>query len=291
MYKRCVITDEISQDLPAAIAMARHFGLEGVELRNVWSRRADQLSGPELDRVAGLTRDAGLAVAAIAAPCFKCDLGNAEQYREHIGILRAAVRAARALGTPIVRVFTFWKDRPLELAYREILAAFAEPIRIAEGEGITLAVENEASTFIATGEQTARFLADLGSSAVRAIWDPGNAYYDVLRERAYPVGYEAVRDWIVHVHLKDCATSPETGKLEWVVLGAGEIDIRGQLAALEADGYEGYVSLETHYRAKRLPEEALRLPAGEAFSEAGAQATFECLTAWDAMLGRSAGGA
>ena len=92
-----------------------------------------------------------------------------------------------------------------------------------------------------------------------------------------------MRDLTVHVHLKDCGTNPETGKLEWVVLGAGEIDIRGQLAALRADGYDGYVSLETHYRRTKLSEEVLRLPAGEAFSESGAQATYECLEAWDRM--------
>jgi sugar phosphate isomerase/epimerase len=286
MYKRCVITDEISQDLSSAIAMASYFRLDGIEVRSLWGERVDQLSSADLDRVAGLAHDAGLCVAAIAAPCFKCDLGSAEQYREHIGILLSAIRAAHALGTPLVRMFTFWKDRPLDQAYADVLAAFSEPIRIAEGEGITLAVENEASAFIATGEQTARLLTDLGTPTVQAIWDPGNAYYDVLRERAYPVGYEAVRDRIVHVHLKDCATNPETGKLEWVVLGTGEIDIRGQLAALVADGYDGFVSLETHYRPKKLPEAALRLPSGKAFSELGAQATFECLAAWDSMLDR-----
>ena len=173
MYKRCVITDEISQDLARAIAMARHFQLDAVELRNVWGRRVDQLSAADLDRAAGMIRDAGLAVAAIAAPCFKCDLGNAEQYTEHIGILRTAIRAAHVFGTPLVRTFTFWKDRPLDEAYQGILSAFAEPIAIAAGEGMTLAVENEASTFIATGEQTARFLTDLGSPGRAGDLGPG----------------------------------------------------------------------------------------------------------------------
>jgi sugar phosphate isomerase/epimerase len=283
MYKRCVITDEISQDLATSIAMARHFHLEGIELRNVWGRRVDQLRDVEIDRIAELARDAGLEIAAIAAPCFKCDLGNPVQYREHISILRAAIHAAQALGTKYVRTFTFWKSRPLPEAYEAILASFDEPVRIAVSEGITLVVENEASTYIATGEQLARFLADLDTPVALAIWDPGNAYFDDLRERAYPVGYEAVRGRIAHVHLKDCAANGADGKLEWCVLGKGEVDVRGQLSALNADGYGGYVSLETHYRPTRLPEAVLRLPGGEAFSESGAQATFECLSAWDEL--------
>jgi sugar phosphate isomerase/epimerase len=283
MYKRCVITDEISQDLSVAIAMARHFRLDGIELRNVWGRRVDELDRAEVDRISGLAGDSGLQIAAIAAPCFKCDLGNAAQYREHIGILRSAIRVAHALGTPYVRMFTFWKDRALTGVFGEVLASFHEPVRIASSEGTTLVIENEASTFIATGEQLARFLSEIGTPVVQALWDPGNAYYDDLRERAYPIGYEALRGHIVHVHLKDCATSPSTGKLEWCVLGQGEVDVRGQLSALSADGYQGYVSLETHYRPTQLSEAVLRLPSGETFSEGGAQATYECLAAWDRL--------
>ena len=288
MFKRAVITDEISQDLASALAMARQFGLAGIELRTGWGQRIDEFSADDLRRVRDLAADASLTVCAIAAPCFKCDLGNATQYADHLGILRRAIAAGHALGTPLVRMFTFWKDRPLDQVYADVLASFAEPIRIAAGEGATLVVENEASTFIATGEQLARFLGDLDSPVVRALWDPGNAYWDDLRERAYPVGYEAVRDRIVHVHLKDCAHNPATGKLEWVVLGAGEIDVRGQLRALAASDYAGYVSLETHYRPRQLAAAGLRLPGGEAFSEAGAQATYECLEAWDRLAAEPA---
>ncbi len=283
MFRRSVISDEISQDLEVAATMASDYNLDAVELRNLWGSRTDELDEAGVARAKGILARHGLAVAAIAAPFLKAKLGDDAEYRDHLEIFRRSCQAAHRFGTPLVRSFTFWKDQPLDAVYGRILAAFAEPIKIAEAEGTTIAVENEASTFIATGEQLARFLADLGSPRVRALWDPGNAYFDDLHEQAYPVGYRAVRDQIVHVHIKDCAANPETGKLEWVVLGKGEVDVAGQLWALAEDGYEGYVSLETHYRPKKLPEDLLRSPGGQVFSELGAQATAECLESWEVL--------
>jgi sugar phosphate isomerase/epimerase len=49
----------------------------------------------------------------------------------------------------------------------------------------------------------------------------------------------------VHVHAKDCFLRDH--KPAWGPLGECELDWRGQIAALLADGYRGWVSLETHW--------------------------------------------
>jgi sugar phosphate isomerase/epimerase len=66
-------------------------------------------------------------------------------------------------------------------------------------------------------------------------------------ERAYPTGYEAVLPYIAHLHVKD-ARATDNGKLEWTVVGEGEIDWAGQIKALKEAGFTGALSLETHYR-------------------------------------------
>jgi sugar phosphate isomerase/epimerase len=288
MYRRAVISDEISQDLAAAAQLAADYHLDAVELRNLWGVRADQLDEASIGKVKEVLAPHGLAVAAIAAPFLKAHVDDGAEYERHLEIFRQSCRVAHAFGTSLVRAFTFWKDRPLAEIYSRLLDLYVEPIRIAEAEGVTIAVENEASTFIATGEQLARFLADLGSPSVKALWDPGNARFDELRERAYPDGYRAVRDQIAHVHLKDCAANPATGRYEWVRLGTGEIDVAGQLRALVGDGYAGYVSLETHYRPTGPAESAPRSPSGRVYSEPGARGTAECLASWEALRDSSA---
>ncbi|MGH3144250.1 MAG: sugar phosphate isomerase/epimerase family protein, partial [Rubrobacter sp.] len=72
------------------------------------------------------------------------------------------------------------------------------------------------------------------------IWDPGNEA--AMDSEPFPGGYERVRDRIVHVHLKDVDAEGN-----WTEMGSGTIDYAGQFRALAQDGYEGILSLETHY--------------------------------------------
>jgi sugar phosphate isomerase/epimerase len=68
-------------------------------------------------------------------------------------------------------------------------------------------------------------------------------------------------------------------------VGEGDLDVRGQLAALANDGYTRFVSLETHWRpAAPLAEATVRLPGGRVFSENAAAATIRCLQNWDNIL-------
>jgi sugar phosphate isomerase/epimerase len=57
-----------------------------------------------------------------------------------------------------------------------------------------------------------------------------------------------VKDLVAHVHVKDMAFSG--GKLVTVAPGDGIIDWQGQLVALAADGYRGFVTVETHFGPK-----------------------------------------
>jgi sugar phosphate isomerase/epimerase len=286
MFTRAVITDEISQDLALAAGMARRFGLDQLEIRTAWDVRIDNMTPPQLDRVREIAGTNGLAVVCLATPFLKCDLGNSAEYEEHLEILSRSIAAARALGARLLRTFTFWKRGDLAPNFDAIVRAYAEPARIAAGEGVILAVENEPACFVGTGEEAAAFLAAVDSPAVKAVWDPGNACW-TGRERAVPDGYERLRPHIAHVHLKDVVLHGLSGEPEATVLGRGDVDIPGQLAALVRDGYTGCTSLETHYRVKaQLSEEAVNRPGGSAFSEGGEEASRLCLEAWNEMMTR-----
>ena len=53
---------------------------------------------------------------------------------------------------------------------------------------------------------------------------------------------------MAHVHLKDpVLEDAESGLTRWERIGAGQVDLQGQLERLAADGYSGCVSVETHW--------------------------------------------
>ncbi len=91
---------------------------------------------------------------------------------------------------------------------------------MAERAGMILGIENEHACCLGTGAQTARVLAEIASPAVRAIWDPGNAFMD--GEEPFPTGYEAIKDFVAHVHVKDAAVPPGQPAPAWTVVGAGQ---------------------------------------------------------------------
>ena len=77
-----------------------------------------------------------------------------------------------------------------------------------------------------------------------AAWDPANALCS--GESPYPGGYALLpKDRIAHVHVKDCHMDGH--KPVWGPVGTRQVDWKGQIAALHADGYKGWLSLETHW--------------------------------------------
>jgi sugar phosphate isomerase/epimerase len=245
------------------------------------------MTADHLARVKDIAAQNGLGIVCLATPFLKCDLGNDQEYREHLDILRRSIAAAHALGARVIRTFTFWKQGELAPHFDEIVRRYAEPARIAAGEGVILGVENEPACYVGIGHEAADFIEAVGSPAVKAVWDPGNAFW-TGEERAVPDGYERIKPHIAHVHLKDVVRND--GESAATVLGDGQVDIPGQLALLVRDGYTGCASLETHYRVKaHLSEEAVNRPGGSAFSEGGEEASRLCLEAWNGMMARLPG--
>lgn len=288
------ITDEISQDFEHALDVLTEYGATGAELRGLWGVNIADLTDEQAARAKRALSDRGLPVAALSTPFFKCDLEmNAPNEGEAAGrmhlatpralpqqmeMLRRCVELAHFFDTSIVRVFSFWRKAALTPAIEsQIIDAFQAPVAIAEREGIVLGLENEHACYIGTGAEAARIAAAVNSAHFRVVWDPGNAFH--AGETPYPDGYEAVKPWIAHIHIKDAVVTdtPDHGpQPKWCVVGEGDLDYIGQFAALKRDGYQGFISLETHY----VPEKGSG-PEGKGTPEDGSR---PCLAALKQLI-------
>jgi len=278
MFKQAVFSDEVSQELDRAIALCKRFGLQGIELRSVWNYKAPQdISPADVARIQSMLGDAGLVVCSIASPFFKCDIDSPEEIARHHDILRRCGELAHAFGIRLVRGFTFWRKGPYADYEARILDLYQPVLRVCDEADILLGIENEASTFIGTGHRLAAFLDQLDSENVGAIWDPCNVLYDKDDpEVPFPDGYEVLKPRIVHVHIKD--TKPNaSGEQECCVVGEGDIDYEGQFRALFDDEYDGWTSLETHWRPVTLTREQVDTPGGADYSANAEHASTICL--------------
>lgn len=285
MLKRAVITDEISQDFERAVILAKGYGLDGVELRSAWDRNPHELAGDQLNRIASILAAHGMLMPCVAAPVFKCQLHSESEFQAHLEILRRSAEIARMLGAGLVRGFTFWADSQFDTDLPLIVERLRKAEPILSNAGVTLVIEYDPATSASTTQKLEKVLSRLSSEHIRALFDPGNNIYDPEGEPPFPQGYERLKPWIEHIHVKDVVRNTPSGKPEAVVIGEGDVGFRELFARLMSDGFTDWASLETHYRkAAAISDTLLHRPMGSAFSEGGEEASIECLEAWNRIM-------
>jgi len=287
MFKLAVFSDEVSQDLAEAIAFAREFKLQGLSIRSVWNKKGPQvITLDEAKRARKMCDDAGLQICEVASPFYKCDIDKPEDIHKHHDWLKHFIDVADAFGTRLIRVFAFWrKEQGKYEDYRQrILDNYAKPLEIVQGTDVILCLENEGATMIGTGRQTRDFLNRLNHPQMRVAWDPCNVLFCEEQENPFPDGYRLVQDKMIHVHLKDGVRGSKPSEAKCVEVGKGEVDYRGHLKQLIADKYDGWVSLETHWRLTELSEELLNRPGGAEFTKDAKTASRICMQNLRQML-------
>jgi sugar phosphate isomerase/epimerase len=256
VFKLGVITDEIYSDVSKAVEVARDLNLECVELRGLWDKNVKDLTDNEIRKTRRIIRAADMKVSCISSPFFKCNITDEKEVQEHLRFLPRVIEIAKSFDTDLVRVFSFWKTGTLNQFWNTIVERLKEAIDICRSEGITLVLENEYGTFIGKGDEARRIIETLNSKKLRINWDPGNAL--CAGEVPYPNGYREAKDYMVHMHMKDAIVDPATGKPNFVAVGKGEIDYVAQFRALVDDGYDGCISIETHYQLAGSGEKSTR---------------------------------
>jgi sugar phosphate isomerase/epimerase len=256
-FKLGVISDEVTADLEPALLWAKEFGLEWVELRQVWGKNVTEMEPDNVKKAQDLLAKHSMKISVIDTPYFKIVLpGSGDPsrregkndpvtYDQQKPLLERAVARARDFGTDRIRIFSFWRCPDPKAVFDRIARELQNTATIAEKEHVRLVLENEYACNVATGVESIEMLNVVKSPAFGLNWDSGNAYA-AGEHSPYPDGYEILdKSRIWHCHLKDAHL--ENGRSVWRPIGSGAIDFVGQFKALLADGYHETLSLETHY--------------------------------------------
>ena len=240
--------------LETCLAEARQAGYAGIELGNKFPRRADRLK-PILERhglslISGwygarlLERGAGDEIAAMA---------------DHLGLLEAMGCRVMVFAETSNAVHG---DQSRPAIHRPVLAddqwdRFAERLNaVADhmaNRGVSLAFHHHMGTVIETPDEIDR-LMDITGKSVGLLLDTGHAAY-AGADPASVATRHAGR--IVHIHCKDVrpavladVRAGDASFLDAVVAGVftvpgdGAVDFPAVLAALAADGYDGWLVVE-----------------------------------------------
>jgi sugar phosphate isomerase/epimerase len=270
--KLAVINDELSQDIHVAAAHTARLGFGGLEIRSAGGVPPHLMDDARLIEVREAVTGQGLEVVGFDPPALKCALPRTDAESARVRELVVdAIRRAELLGAPFVRIFTFYREgdpdpRGAARAAREVLDGV--PF-----DRVPLIVETGQRTNTPTMRHTLEFLDAFGDDRLGILWDPGNSVFSGWDPAPFPQDYAAGRDRIRHVHVKD----PD-GRRSYVCLGDGDLPWPAILGTLAEDGYQGWLSLETHWRIGRvLTPEQRDEPWGEAFTAGGFDASTACM--------------
>jgi len=274
-FKIGVISDEISQDFDHACSViAKDFGLQWVELREIWGKNLQAVSDAEIAEAQKILAKYSLQVTDISSPLYKvdflgapkspygskADLHGADEasFKQQDEVLERSISLAKQFKTNKVRCFDFWRLDDVKPYRAAINAKLQQAAEIAAKQNVMLVLENEYACNTATGREAAATLAGVPSTNLALNWDPGNA---VMRGEfdAFPGGWDAIpKGRIHHCHVKN-AVKDASGKVVWSPVDIGYIDWTAQFKALKDIGYSNATNLETHWTGGGTPEASSRI--------------------------------
>lgn len=249
-----VITDEIGQDIERVLPTLGKFCITAIEIRNAWRKNILSFTDEDLERLRGTLRDAGMSVANIAGPMFKCWApwtsrhdARATSFSRNVQVSRdampRAVEIARVLGSPCTRAFGYLgRARVTDDQWDVLVKDLTAFVDVAKAEKVTVVIENEALSPISTWANTLRLLGDIDDPYFKLLLDPGNYFF--AGEIHDPSTYDTVVDRVGHHHVKDGTRT--LGIKHFTTVGKGCLDYPGYFAYWASKGYSGYYSLETH---------------------------------------------
>jgi sugar phosphate isomerase/epimerase len=242
-------TPEVEKRIPVALCTgsfeerlrkARGFGYDGVELMTADPGKLD------IPMIRSRVKDAGLAVSAIGSGAVAMVEGltllAADEHTRGRAARRLGelIEAAAAFGAACVTIGSFrgragWMEGGNARSHLiDVLEKAAEK---AAGNGVLLALEplnRYESDIINTADEALALIGETGSGSIGVVLD---TYHMNIEEPSFTgsIGKTSAAGRLFHVHLGDSNRLPP---------GQGHIDFPAVLAALDENGYTGYLSAE-----------------------------------------------
>ncbi|QCB95703.1 sugar phosphate isomerase/epimerase [Arthrobacter sp. PAMC25564] len=232
--------DEVDPDPAVQAAVLLALGASHIEVRSAWGTNVSELEPEQVAMLKAILDDKGLKVSAVASPIGKVDVGLPVEHE--VERLRQIISVARALDTTYIRIFSFYRGvgQSPEDIREDVLIRMRALAAEAAQAGVVLLHENEKGIYGDTPERVLDIMESVDSPALRIAWD--NANFVQVGVKPYTDGYAMLRPYLEYFQVKDAIMASG----EVVPAGEGDGELDATIAALKADGFAGFASLEPH---------------------------------------------
>lgn len=249
--------DEAADGIDGQIAATKALGWSALEARSV-----DGVNIHDLSEEAFAAARRKLDAAGVRVNCFGSTIANwsksvDEPFAEAVGTAERAIARMKLLSVPLIRIMSYAvildadgraaADQKKEERFRrlrELCARFLD-------SGITPVHENCFNYGGMSWEHSLELLQAV--PGLKLVYDTGNPALtpDFRKEFPYPnqdaaEAYGKLREYIVHVHIKDGERDPVTGAEKYYFPDEGVCAVGSIVSDLLATGYGGCFSIEPH---------------------------------------------
>jgi sugar phosphate isomerase/epimerase len=246
-------TDEAAIDLTRQLKATRELGWGYISARSIKGKNIHELSDADFDQVAEQLQSSGIEIAEFGSLIGSWSKPIESDFDITMAEVGRCISRMQRLGTRIVRVMSYaqkpWGEDQHE---QERFRRLREVTRRFTAEGIVTAHENCMNYGGLSSAHTLRLIEEVPD--LKLLFDTGNPVFQ--RDRSLPEPqpwqdswqfYQAIKEHIVHVHIKDCHYPLRDGvEPEYVFPGEGQAYVLEILKDLKQCGYSGFIAIEPH---------------------------------------------
>jgi len=223
--------------IPRSVAsgFAKEIGYDYVKAEDVIDVQVDVNASPaDCEQVRSSVEEAGVKICALGG-YNDFALPNEELQAEKERIVKSC-RAAKALGTDIIRVFggDFKEGMDRKAEIKKIVGCFKDIMPEAEKSGIYLAIENHLH-LVNDAETLLEIIDSVESDNLKVTLDFANFYWLNADVRKTESMIHRIAPHVVHTHFKNVIC--EDGKCSFTSLGQGDLNIDMVIDTLLEAGY------------------------------------------------------
>lgn len=235
LFLSCV-TDEISDDITSALKSGIEYEVFNYEIRAVNDRRFPLLYNDDIDTIKQFIDEGKIKVSAVSPGIFKSDHFNKLSDQDKDVYIKRVFDLAKDFGTN--RVIVFAGNQFDET--KESIKMFCSE---SKKKGFFVYLENSAGTCIKSASDIIKMIDASGADNLMANWDPGNSQVcgclDIYED------HNMLKAYIGNIHIKDVGYDKDKNPV-FVPVGKGVVDYQSLIGMLLNDGYDSYITIETH---------------------------------------------
>lgn len=231
--------DEIHKELDVQIQILQKLGQKYIEFRSADGLGVADYSIEQIREVKRKLDASGIKVSALGSPIGKIPITN--PFEPHFELFKHVVSLAKELDTRYIRMFSFFipSDENADQYQGEVFKRMRQMVEYAKEQDVVLLHENEKEIYGDSKDRCRNLMEEFYCENFKCIFDFANFIQcgeDTLK------AYEMLKSYITYVHVKDAKQSDG----EVVLPGHGDGNLSKIFAALEKEGYQGFLSLEPH---------------------------------------------